>query len=135
MSKVCVDCQQEVAGKKAVKVKEDRTIRMLRSIKKFLRIAKGNQLYVCENCLEDHLNKRKSFEKTMLIFSAIAALILVILLFAILLSGRFEIWTAVSALLIVAFLFLFSIIFKYVPAVENITPEQIPGKRKKKGGK
>ena len=133
--KVCVDCQKEVVGKKAVKVKEDRTIRMLRKIKKFLKIAKGNQLYVCEDCMKDHLDKRKSFEKTMLIFSAIAALIIVILLFTIILSGRFEIWTAVSALLIGLFLFLFSVIFKYVPAVEGITPEQIPGKRKKKGGK
>jgi hypothetical protein len=133
--KVCVDCQKGVAGRKAVKVREDKTIRALRKIKRTLRIAKGNELYVCEDCLDKHLERRKSFEKTMLIFSAVAALIIVLLLVTILFSGRFEIWTVLSAIFIGVFLFLFSVIFKYVPAVESVTLQQIPGKRKKKGGK
>lgn len=144
--KVCVDCQQDVVGKKAVKVKEDKTIRMLRGLKRFLRIAKENDLYVCEADLEKHLERRKSFEKTMLIFAAIAAFIVVLLFVAILLSGRFEILTIISAILIGIFLFLFSVIFKYVPAVESLTPELVAGgkpeqkpvrktKKKKKGGK
>jgi len=143
--KVCVDCQQEVVGKKAVRVKEDRTIRMLRSIKRLLRISKENELYVCEADLEKHLERRKSFEKTMLIFAAIAAFIVVLLLVTILFSGRFEILTIISAILIGVFLFLFSVIFKYVPAVESLSPQLVSGgqpeqkpKRKaksEKGGK
>ncbi len=138
--KMCVDCQKEVAGKKAVKVREDKTIRVLRKIKRLFRVAKGNELYVCEDCMKEHLEKRKSFEKTMLIFSVIAALIIVLLLVTIIFSGRFEIWTVLSAIFIGIFLFLFSMIFKYVPGVESVIPVPVTKKpeakrKKKRGGK
>ncbi|MFZ5500640.1 MAG: hypothetical protein ACOY58_01830, partial [Candidatus Micrarchaeota archaeon] len=71
--KICVSCENDVAGKEAYPVKEDRIIRAIRSIKKALKIAQMNELYVCKDCLEAHGKKRKSFEKTMLFAAILAA--------------------------------------------------------------
>ena len=147
MAKVCVDCQKEVNGKRAVKIKEDRIILALRAAKRALKISRENELYVCEECLTKHEKRRKSFEKTMLIFAVVAALIIVLMVFTIILSGRLELWAILSGILIIALLAVFSVIFKYVPATQGMETVMIPGKpaeekptakkpvRKKKGGK
>jgi len=145
MAKVCIDCQKEVAGGRAVRVKEDRIILMLRAVKRALKISKENELYVCGDCIEIHEKRRKSFEKTMLIFAVVAALIIVLMFFTVVLSGRFELWAILSGILIIVLLALFSIIFKYVPATEGAEAVLVPGepaekpetkpKRKKQAGK
>jgi len=146
MSKVCVDCQQEVAGKRAVKIREDRVIRLIRWGKRLLKISKENELYVCTDCMSKHEQRRKSFEKTMLVFAVIAALIIVLMVFTIILSGRLEMWAIASGVLIIVLLALFSIIFKYVPATETMEPVMVPAEKpepvkkkaakpKRKGGK
>lgn len=152
MAKVCVDCQKEVNGKRAVKVKEDRIILALRAAKRALKISRENELFICEDCFEKHEKRRKSFEKTMLIFAVVAALIIVLMVFTIILSGRLELWAILSGILIIALLAVFSIIFKYVPATDGTEMVLISGKpteqkpvekkpvekksaRKKKGGK
>lgn len=148
MSKVCVDCQQDVAGKRAIKVREDRVIRLIRSVKRLLKISKENELYICENCFAKHEERRKSFEKTMLVFAVVAALIIILMVFTIILSGRIELWAIASGVLIIVLLALFSVIFKYVPAVEGTDMVPIPAeakgaekpkakkpKKTKKGGK
>ena len=61
--KVCISCQKDMEGKRAVPVKEDRIIRVIRTIKKTLGIAQMNELFVCEIDLEEHVQRRKSFEK------------------------------------------------------------------------
>ncbi len=124
--KVCIECQKDVTGLRAVMVKEDQVIRIIRRIKRILKISKENELYVCAECLPKQLERRKAFERTVLVFTAIAALLLLLMLIAIIFSGRFEIWTVVSAVLIAVFLFLFAFIFRYVPAVESVTPQMIP---------
>lgn len=126
--KVCVDCQKEVNGMRAVRIKEDRIIDFIRKVKRALKISKENELYVCYTCLPVHKEKRKSFEKTMLIFSVVAALIFLLMLATTLISGRFELWAIVSGLLIIALLFVFSLIFKYVPAAVETEPVLVPGK-------
>ena len=128
MARVCVDCQNEVAGKRAVRIKEDRIILMLRAVKRALKISRENELYVCEECLAKHEKRRKSFEKTMLIFAVVAALIIVLMVFTIILSGRLELWAILSGILIIALLAVFSVIFKYVPATQGTETVMIPGK-------
>lgn len=119
--KVCISCQENVDGKRAVPVKEDRVIRTIRAIKKKLGIAQMNELYVSEKCLPEHVKRRRSFEKSLLFASVIAGLILVVVIVALLLSGRFNLWAIVSAFIIGGFVLLLPL-FKYAPAVESTVP-------------
>jgi len=118
--KICVSCETNVEGKKAYKVKDDRIIRAVRSIKNALHMAKNNELYVCENCLPKHREKRKSFEKSVLFGTVIAVVILVVLLGMLLLSGRFDIWAIISTFIISGFVLALPL-FRYAPAVEGDT--------------
>jgi len=119
--KVCIACQKDVEGKKAVPVKEDRIIRTIRTVKKAMGIAQMNELYVCEADIEEHLKRRRSFEKSLLFASVLAGLIIVVVLLALLLSGRFDLWALVSALIIGGFILVLPL-FKYSPALEEGTP-------------
>jgi len=135
--KVCIECQQEVVGKRAVRVKEDRIIGVLRWLKRKLGIAKENELYVCEDHLKRHLEKRKDFEKSMVIFAILTSILLLILLVSIAISGRIELWAIVSTIALIVLLVFFSLVFRYVPNVESTEPELIQQekemKKKKRG--
>jgi hypothetical protein len=115
--KVCITCQSDVSAKTAYPIKEDRIIRTIRAVKKTLGIAQMNELYVCKDCLGKHAERRKSFEKSMLFSSVFAGLILVVLLAAIVLSGRFDAWAIVSAFIVAGFILALPV-FRYAPAVE-----------------
>ena len=115
--KVCITCQQSVEGKKAVPVKEDRVIRAIRAIKKALRIAQMNELYVCEADIKKHLDHRRAFEKMMLFASVLAGLIVVLLIGLLVLSGRFDLWAMFSSLVIAGFVLMLPL-FRYAPALE-----------------
>jgi len=118
---MCVACQTEVTGRRALPVKEDRIIRTLRAVKKALGIAQNNQLFVCESCMPKHSERRRSFEKTLLFASVLAGIMLVLLILVPMLSGRFEAWAIVSGIIVACFVVLVPIIFKYVPAVAGIS--------------
>lgn len=124
--KVCVSCEEDVAGKDAVAVKEDRVIRLIRSVKKTLRIAQMNELYVCSDCMVEHKKKRKSFEKTMLFASLLSALLALLVVIAPLLSGRIEIWGFFSGIILAAFVLTLPVYFKYTPAVEVSAMAAVP---------
>ena len=115
--RVCISCQKDVSGKSAYPIKEDRIIRVIRAAKKALGIAQMNELYVCQDCLAKHGERRKSFEKSMLFASVFAGLVLVVLLAAIVLSARFDAWAVVSAFIVAGFILVLPV-FKYAPAVE-----------------
>lgn len=117
--KVCIVCQKEVDGKKAVKVREDRIIKAIRRLKSIFRIAAGNDLYVCEEDLQKHLERRKSFEKSMLFFGILSVFVVMLLLFLVVMSGRFNLLVILSSFAIGAFILLFALVFKYAPGVEN----------------
>src|SRR4030095_8811572 len=130
--KVCVSCQTDVGGKRAVPIKEDRIIRTIRSVKRSLGVAQNNELYVCEACLPKHNERRKSFEKTMLFASVFAGLMLVIILVAPVLSGRIDPWAIISGFIVAGFILALPI-FKYAPAAEslpapkpNVMPPPVP---------
>jgi hypothetical protein len=115
--KVCISCEADVSGKKAYPVKEDRIIRIVRNAKKALGIAKMNELYVCESCLEKQKARRQSFEKSRLFAIVLGSLIIIVLLGMMLLSGKLNPWAAVSSIIIGAFVMLLPF-FRYTPAVQ-----------------
>lgn len=116
--KVCVVCESALDGKKAYPVKEDNIIRAFRAIKKTLNIAKMNELYVCEEDLKKHQQRRKSFENGLLLSSVLAGLLFIVVLGLSLFSGRFDLWSIFSAIIISIFIIALPL-FKYVPAVED----------------
>jgi hypothetical protein len=120
--RMCVVCQTEIGGRRAVPVVEDRIIRIIRAVKKSLGIAQMNQLYVCEACTLKHSERRRSFEKTLLFASVLAGTMLLLLLFVPILSGRLDAWAFVSGVLVSAIILLVPIMFRYVPAVEGAVP-------------
>jgi hypothetical protein len=122
--KVCIACQKDMEGKKAVPVKEDRIIKTIRAVKKAMGIAQMNELYVCEADIAEHLKRRRSFEKSLLFASVLAGLIIVVVIVALLLSGRFDLWAIISALIIGGFILVLPL-FKYSPAVEEGAPMHI----------
>lgn len=121
--KICVSCEMEVEGKKAFPIREDRIIKIVRTIKKAVGIAKMNELYVCEACQDKHTVRRKAFEKSMLFASVLAGLIVVVVLVMLLLSGKLDVWAVVSAFIIGVFILVLPI-FKYAPALENVPSPQ-----------
>ncbi|VVC04610.1 Uncharacterised protein [Candidatus Bilamarchaeum dharawalense] len=135
MAKVCIMCQANVDGKPgAVAIREDRIITTIRTIKKKLGIAQMNQLYVCQTDLQKHSERRKSFEKSMMIATVLAGVILVIMILAIILSGRLDAWAIVSAFILAGFVIILPV-FKYTPATVNMsvatkTPIGVPVQNK-----
>ncbi len=136
--KVCIACQTTVEGKKAIPIKEDRIIRVIRAIKRTFGIAQMNELYVCEEHLKEHKKRRSSFEKSMLFASVLAGIVVIMVLGALLLSGRLEPWPIFSAFVIGVFVLALPL-FKYAPALESSTPKMVyateakpKGRRKKR---
>ena len=117
--KKCIVCEKDMSGKKSHKVIEDHIIKTIRGFKQFFKIAANNELCVCEDDLAKHLEKRKSFEKSMIFIGVLSAAVVILLIGAIVLSGRFDIFAIFSALLIGGFIVLFGILFKYAPALEE----------------
>ncbi|MGV8085135.1 MAG: hypothetical protein ACP5N9_02675 [Candidatus Bilamarchaeum sp.] len=116
--KVCVVCEAALEGKKAYPIKEDNIIRAFRKIKKAFNVAKMNELYVCEDDFKKHQQRRKSFENGLLLSSVLAGLLFVVVLGLSLFSGRFDLWSLFSAIVISIFIICLPL-FKYVPAVED----------------
>jgi len=125
--KVCIVCQKDVEGKSAVAIKEDLIIRTIRAIKQFFHIATNNELYVCEDDIPVHEQKRKSFERSLLFFGVLGAVVVLLLIGNLFLSGNFDPLAILSAFIIGAFVLLFALVFKYAPALEK-TQEVVGGK-------
>lgn len=117
--KVCIACQKDVEGKKATPIKEDRIIRSIRAIKSFLHMAKNNELYVCEDDLNAQLERRRSFEGTMLLAAILAGIIILLLLFTFVFSGRFDFFAFFSGIVLSLFVLALPL-FKYAPAIEGM---------------
>ncbi len=125
--KICIECNESVAGKRAVKVKEDRIIRLIRIVKQKLNIAANNELYVCEKDIDKHIKRRKDFEKNMVFFSILAGLVVLAMVASMLLSESLNIWAVFSSIVIGMFILTFAVVFKYAPALEDIVAHPIPG--------
>ncbi len=129
--KVCIECEKSVEGTKAVKIREDNVIKAIRAIKRRLGAAKENELYVCEEHLKQHIERRKSFQKSLILFGIAAVLVFVLGLLSMIISGNFSLIGFFAAIIIAVFLILFAVVFKYTPDLESATPVFIPAAEKK----
>ena len=108
---VCIICMQ---NKRGYKVIDDPVLSTIRRIKRALRIAKENRLYVCKKCYQEHKKRRGDFEKTVIIYGGLGAIIAMVLLLV-----NFSLNALVVGILIILFL-LFLSLFKYHPAVKEV---------------
>ncbi len=122
MAKVCIICGNEIKKTDgAYRVKEDIVIKWLREIKKKLKIAKNNELFVCKEDYEKYKEKRKQFERNFTFASALAAAILLLLIIVPIFFGSLPgISSIFFGLIVGAFLILMALI-SYLPAVEGET--------------
>lgn len=119
--RICIYTQKSVDGQLAVPVRDDRIIKTIRAVKKFFGIAQMNELFVSVPHLEEHKKRRRQFEKSLLFASVFAGLIIVVVLFSLLFSGRFDIWAIASAFIIAGFVLALPL-FKYSPAIVTTPP-------------
>ena len=107
---VCVVCRQE---KKGEKVEDDICIEVLRNVKKKLKIAQNNTLVVCADCTQKAEEKRRRFERTLMTWSILAALVFVSFL---LMSFSLN---SILLGLVTAFFFILFAMISYFPKVEK----------------
>jgi hypothetical protein len=119
--RICIYTQKSVDGQLAVPVQDDRVIRTIRTVKKFFGIAQMNELYVSVPHLDEHKKRRRAFEKSLLFASVFSGLIIVVVIFSLVLSGRFDLWAIASAFIIAGFVLALPL-FKYSPAIEARDP-------------
>jgi fatty acid desaturase len=117
--RVCFVCQKEQRSGQGTPVKDDIVIRAIRRIKKAFGISTGNVLVVCDNCLEESKKRRQKFERSLLTFGGLGAVLGVILLIASILSGKSLIAILQSIILLVFLVVVFSLfsLLQYHPAV------------------
>jgi hypothetical protein len=127
--KICIVCQKDMEGKPTVPVRDDAIIRSIRKVKQSLNMAQNNELCVCEDDVPAHEKRRKEFERSLVLFGVLAAMVVILLVATLLLSGRFDIVAFLSAVLIGVFILLFAIVFKYAPALDR--PDEARGKKPK----
>jgi hypothetical protein len=125
--KVCIVCEKDVEGKSAVPIKEDAIIRTIRGVKQFFRIAANNELYVCEDDIPKHMEKRRGFERSLIFFGVLAALVVILLAGSLVLSGHFDIVAFLFAIVLGLLILVFAVVFKYAPAIEQ-GPAVVGGK-------
>lgn len=115
--KICILCEKEVDPASSFKVKDDPIIMFLRNVKSKLKIVKNNELYVCNSDLEKYNKKRKSFERNLIICSAIAAIVFLLFLVVTILSFKFDLLAFFSVFIILIFILALPILV-YAPAIE-----------------
>lgn len=76
MARVCIICTKE--AQRGQKVEDDFVIRIIRRAKQQLRIAKNNELVVCEGCMEAYRKRREGYEKNLVMHVVLAAVVLII---------------------------------------------------------
>jgi len=117
--KICISCQKDVAGKKAYPVKWDRFLNLILAIKKKLRVAQNNELYVCEDCLQKHQERRSAFERSMMFAAVLSGIIVLLILSTIVLGGKFDAFAFFAGILLALVILLFPL-FRYAPALEGM---------------
>ncbi|MFA5381532.1 MAG: hypothetical protein WC356_00025 [Candidatus Micrarchaeia archaeon] len=139
MKGICLICEKEKEGSK---IKEGHVIKIIRKIKTFFGISRGNTLVICSSCLEEYTKRRNGFEKTMLIWTVIGIILALLLIVPSILVGGdiFYILRSIglSILLIIVLLALVGIV-RYIPKLEEDSPKKktiikknLKNKKKKK---
>lgn len=115
---VCIVCQKEVESGQGVRIKEDPVIRWIRRVKQWLQVAKNNELYVCNEDYAAHLERRKKFEKNLVIFTVLAAGLTFLLIILPILSGRLDLGGILGSILIGGLIIVAVVFFGYTAGVE-----------------
>lgn len=131
--KLCIVCGKPVTGLKAVKVKEDPILGFIRSVKRALKIAQENELYVCEGDLKVHQQRRSEFQKSMILFSIVASVVVIAVIAGAVLSGTLNLAALFASFLIAVMLVIFSMIIKYTPATEGTEPVLVMAREESAG--
>ncbi len=134
MARVCIVSREEVPPGTGTPIKQDAIIGTIRKIKAKLGILQNNELVVSDEHLEEYKKKRAKFEKMAVIYTTVAAVLVLLLVFAPLIFGApFNLMSILFALILgimVAALALLG----YVPGIETEneskprTPKQIAKK-------
>lgn len=117
MARVCWICEKEVP--EGTPIKNDIMIRFIREMKRKMGILKGNELVVCPTHLAAYSEKRKKFERNLVLYATAAVLIAIGLpIFPLLAGAEFNPVVIVFAILLAAAVFALSLL-NYVPALET----------------
>jgi len=108
---ICVICRQE---KKGDKVEDDIYLETMRKIKNKLNIAANNTLVVCKDCLPKADEKRKRFERTIMVWGILMSLLFV--MFMLMSPTLLSIFLSIVA--IIFFMFI-AFLTSYFPNIEK----------------
>ena len=108
---VCIVCKGE---KKGDRVEDDIYIETMRKIKNRLNIATNNTLVVCNDCMQKAEEKRRRFERTLMVWGILATLIFV--MFVLMSPTLLSIFLSLVA---IAFFMLVAFLTSYFPKVEK----------------
>jgi hypothetical protein len=78
MATKCIVCQKTKSG---AGVSDDPVIVAIRRVKRSVGIAQNNRLVVCAGCMDEHVKRRARFEKRMVRYGAMGAIITVLFMF------------------------------------------------------
>lgn len=124
MAKVCIVCSKEVAG--GYKVEDDFVIRAIRKLKRYLGVARNNELYVCEGCVEEYRKKRSKYERELVTHAVLASIVLIVMVVLPIFTSGFSLMAVALGLLLAAIIMAFSI-FSHRPKIEDRHAEKKEG--------
>jgi len=117
MTKVCWLCEKEVA--EGTPLKNDVVIRFIREWKRKFGILKGNELVVCSEHLAKYTEKRKNFERNLVLYATIAVIVAIgVPILPLLMGASFNFTSICFSLVLAVMIFALSIL-KYVPALDT----------------
>ncbi len=117
MARVCWICEKEVP--EGTEIKVDTVIRFIREMKRKLGILKGNDLVVCPAHLAAYAEKRKKFERNLVLYATGAVLLAVgIPIFPLLMGASFNPVVICFSFVLAAAVLGLSML-NYVPALEG----------------
>ncbi|MCC7570050.1 hypothetical protein KO465_01745 [Candidatus Micrarchaeota archaeon] len=79
-SNVCMECGKIVIPSKAVPVKDDFVLNVIKSIKQKTKTIKNNKLFICPSCWPEYEKNRKRFVNGVFFWSVLLGVFLVVLL-------------------------------------------------------
>lgn len=113
---VCIVCGKE---RKGIPVKEDFVIRSIRRAKGAFKIATGNKLVVCPEHIDDARKKREKFERGLLTYAGIGAVLGVILVVVNLMTSfdAFRLIQSLALLVLLVVVMAMLSLYQYFPAI------------------
>ncbi len=134
MARICIVSRKEVPLGSGTPVKQDAIIGTIRKIKARLGILQNNELVVSDECLEQYQKKRSKFEKMAVVYTTIAAVLVLLLVFAPLLFGATFNLMSIFFAIILGIMIAALALLGYVPGLDTgeeakpRTPKQIATK-------